>query len=252
MKTIDCRLCSSGKPTSSGFTLVEMLVVIAILALLAGLIFPAATNGVERARTMKCASQLREISSAALMYAADHNGTLPPHRREGRGALGQQILIREGYLDPYYFQGWGPYSHIRYAGHSCPKWGEIEGEPATYVQTAGYSINGSLSYTEKADGSISEDNDNYTPKKIFLVKNAATTVYWMDSAAHGGQSFLKVPPVPGDNQSIHYRHRGGVNIGFCDGHVKWFSGADLEKYRAQQIARAYPGYPIVFNPGIDW
>lgn len=220
--------------------------VIAILALLAGLIFPAVTSGVERARTTKCASQLREISAAALMYATDHNGTLPPYRRENSGAMGQQILIQEGYLAAYYFKGWGSKSNIRYAGYSCPKWGEIEGEPSTYVQTAGYSINGSLSYTERADGSTPEFV--YTPKKIFLVHNTATTVFWMDSAAHGGQSWLKVPPIPGDNQSIHYRHRGGVNIGFCDGHVRWFSGTDLEKFRAQQIARTYPGYPVRFNP----
>lgn len=224
--------------------------VVAILALLAGLIFPAVGNVMEKARIAKCASQLREIAGAGLAYAVDHGGILPPYRREKDGAMGQQILIREGYLGAHYFKGWGSKSHMKYDGYSCPKWGEIEGEPSTYVNTGGYSINGNLAYVERADGST--DHHYYIPKSIIQVKNTATTVYWMDSAAHGGQSFLKVPPTPGDNQSIHYRHKGGVNIAFCDGHVKWFSGNDLEKFRAQQIEGTYPGYPIVFDPGGKW
>ncbi|MEX2606748.1 MAG: prepilin-type N-terminal cleavage/methylation domain-containing protein [Kiritimatiellia bacterium] len=245
-----CLLSGCIAPRKSGFTLVEMLVVIAIMALLAGLLVPAVTSGVERAQTVKCKSQLREISSAALMYASDHGGILPPHRRENSGALGQQILMQEGYLGRYTFKGWGPYSHIRYSGYACPKWGKIEGEPATYVQSGGYGINGNLSYVARADGTT--PRVIHTPKSIVQVKNTATTVYWMDSASAGGQAFLKVPPAPGDNQAIHYRHRGGTNIAFVDGHVSWFSGTDLEKFRAQQLEGAYPGSPIVFDPAGRW
>ncbi|MEX2607923.1 MAG: prepilin-type N-terminal cleavage/methylation domain-containing protein [Kiritimatiellia bacterium] len=237
-------------PRQSGFTLVEMLVVIAIIALLVGLLVPAVTSGMERARTVKCKSQLREISSAALMYATDHRGILPPYRRENSGAMGQQILMQEGYLGHYTFKGWGKGANLRYSGYACPNWGKTEGEPSTYVNTGGYSINGNLSYAEKADGTT--DHHFYTPKSIVHVKNAATTVYWLDSAAHGGQTFLKVPPTPGDNQAIHYRHRGGANIAFVDGHVNWFSGTDLERFRAQQIEGTYPGSPIVFNPTGKW
>ena len=60
-----------------GFTLMELLSVIAIIALLAGLIFPAVARVSERADTTKCLSNLRQIGATINLYCADHNNTLP-------------------------------------------------------------------------------------------------------------------------------------------------------------------------------
>lgn len=62
-----------------GFTLVEILVVIAIISVLAGLtyaIYPAAT---ERGRTAACISNLRQIGIALIAYAEDNDGLSPPY-----------------------------------------------------------------------------------------------------------------------------------------------------------------------------
>lgn len=61
-----------------GLTLVETLVVIAVIGIIAVLAFPALSGARERAIQGKCVSNLRQISAAMLMWASDNNGTLPP------------------------------------------------------------------------------------------------------------------------------------------------------------------------------
>jgi len=61
---------------ASGFTLVELLAVIAVLLLLAALLFPALAGARERARRTACLSNLRQLAAADFMYAGDHGGNL--------------------------------------------------------------------------------------------------------------------------------------------------------------------------------
>jgi prepilin-type N-terminal cleavage/methylation domain-containing protein len=65
-----------GKP--GGFTLIEILVSIAILAVLASLIFPVFASARSAARQAGCTNQLRQIAMATMMYRSDF-GELPPH-----------------------------------------------------------------------------------------------------------------------------------------------------------------------------
>jgi prepilin-type N-terminal cleavage/methylation domain-containing protein/prepilin-type processing-associated H-X9-DG protein len=63
---------------SKGFTLVELLVVIGIIALLMSLLLPAIANSREKANRVKCASNLRQIGICMQIYASyEHNGAFP-------------------------------------------------------------------------------------------------------------------------------------------------------------------------------
>ena len=64
--------------TPCGFTLVELLVVMAIIALLIGLLLPALSKARAAARTTKDASQINQIHKALLIYAnSDKDNELP-------------------------------------------------------------------------------------------------------------------------------------------------------------------------------
>ena len=60
------------------FTLVEMLVVISIMGILAGLLLPALENAHEQGKRVACMNNLRQIGSAILAYAGDYDNHTPP------------------------------------------------------------------------------------------------------------------------------------------------------------------------------
>lgn len=60
-----------------GFTLIELLVVIAIIAILASILFPVFAQAKERAKTILCLSNCKQIGIASMLYAGDSDDQLP-------------------------------------------------------------------------------------------------------------------------------------------------------------------------------
>ena len=65
------------KGKQPGFTLVELLVVIAVIGVLAGMLLPALARAKAKANRMKCANNLRQIHTAFMMFSGDYDGRLP-------------------------------------------------------------------------------------------------------------------------------------------------------------------------------
>ncbi|MBQ9345258.1 MAG: prepilin-type N-terminal cleavage/methylation domain-containing protein [Kiritimatiellae bacterium] len=61
----------------AAFTLIELLVVIAVIGLLAAILVPAITVGLDRAHRASCLNNVKELTQAFVSYGADHKGHLP-------------------------------------------------------------------------------------------------------------------------------------------------------------------------------
>lgn len=108
----------------AGFTLLELLVVLGILALLAAFVGPSVLRYMGKARTDTARAQISAIATAVEMYALDMGG--PPATDSGLGALiaapqgatrwrGPYLKSANGLVDP-----WGRPYHYRAPGKSAP------------------------------------------------------------------------------------------------------------------------------------
>jgi prepilin-type N-terminal cleavage/methylation domain-containing protein len=77
------KTASDKNVASTGFTLIELLVVIAIIAILAALLLPALSRAQEKARAIRCVSNMKQMILAFRLYAEDHNGFFVPNTYSG-------------------------------------------------------------------------------------------------------------------------------------------------------------------------
>lgn len=93
-----------------GFTLIEMLVVVAVIGILSSLLLPALGAAREKAKEILCLNNQKQLGTAFVMYADDYGGFWPNDRAGGLSQSGRTELVSSP-------GGWKPIAYARTLGY---------------------------------------------------------------------------------------------------------------------------------------
>lgn len=215
-----------------GFTLTEMLVVIAIIVVLAAILFPVLSRVQRNARKVQCIANLHALGVAMGMYTSDHNNYFPnwcashpnpmspptPKNAPGTGIVTWDMMVADYLKD---VKDWKQMV-------VCPDWPRemsgVMGPGATAEKCRSYAL---ARQTQRPSGV------NFYGGYKAMIPNPAKTVMIFEKGANLPGSWgdalgenvyqshgTKADPASGyTEQPFHFE---GKNILFVDGNVKWF------------------------------
>jgi prepilin-type processing-associated H-X9-DG protein len=221
---------------NTAFTLVELLVVIGLIAILIALLMPALGRAREAARTVACASNIRQIGIASLVYANRNQGYLPipvddVNLTGGRPESAIWSTDTGGILD--FTQGTlipdlgGP--QVAEQLFRCP----TEEEPRSL--SARFLLRGrNFSYVFNAEVVDSFNmRTGWKSKRVNQIRRSARKVLLYENGDSAGLNSTPVgydvpPSAEVCRMVIALRHHNRSNVFYADGHVELFDSLVLK------------------------
>ncbi|MFA9478059.1 DUF1559 domain-containing protein [Phycisphaerales bacterium AB-hyl4] len=243
------------KRTCHAFTLIELLVVISIIAILISILLPTLSSARAQARRVQCASQMRQMSLALMLYAEDSSSWFPrihwAYANQFRGQGGHGSVALRSYLG----------SPGRAVSDTSPEIGALsillcpdrdtrlsdayvnynhgENMATTYRIVAGYGdrepLNGSGNWYGWAWQTWRHEFSQATPLPRLsmigateIVLGASAQPLIGDLWSPGNDIELNGSHWYGAPGPIEANHANGSNTAFADGHVSWVNGDLLQ------------------------
>lgn len=212
----------------TGFTLLELLVVITLLLLLAGTLTASVGKAQARVRTVSCLSNLRQWGLATHQHCLDHDDRLPPD-----GAPNGISLDAAWYVDLPLALGIAPY----------PKAGPWRTNPAALLPKSPWLCpsnprrsNGNLLFHYTLNRRVNGSGPDSHPQSLGSIPVPSETVWLFDNG--------KLAAVAAEGNAHTNAHHGGADFLFLDGHARRLGNADYWDFRRNR--------PRTNTPSVRW
>jgi prepilin-type N-terminal cleavage/methylation domain-containing protein/prepilin-type processing-associated H-X9-DG protein len=188
------------------FTLIELLVVVSIIALLVSILLPALGRARDQAKAVLCMTRLKQIGTAWVVYAAQNNDYVLPHR--------QQATASKNWLAPTWFpQVLGPYTDNSYELWNCPSRDKSYYLDASWRNSYGWYIS-NYPYNAYIGGRLTALSTGFA--------NASSQIIFGEG--WGDEFWANATAI---NNYMLEPHKKRMNAIFIDGHVKPIAIKDI-------------------------
>lgn len=272
------------RKAAAGFTLIELLVVIAIIAILAAILFPVFAQAREKARSVSCLSNAKQLGTGLMMYVQDYDETFPRNNYDLKSLPERDFQtgnMRPDWLPTTWREYIGPYikngiEQIDYGTgrvtvamnglYTCPtapKNSRLVYQAHRVLLASNY-WNGNAPLPVRSVAALAR------PADMVVITESGINPDWQSAGLnmesgwwwHGGGQWP--PQFTGTNSGAkwdadskdfpnwnmpRYRHTGTANMVFADGHAKAFPKGRLNW--CQNLGQVGLASEDPSNPGGD-
>ncbi len=205
----------------AAFTLIEILVVLAVIGILAAILFPVFSSARESARTTTCASNLHQISLGFQLYLDNSNRRYPAVNlsKDRFNCSWADMMVPYTRSEKIFNCPSDPTDDTEFRSAECPG-------DSSLIEAAKFNGSYGLNTLPIAKIQGTPENRVRRPSSTLLVTDFDPTLYNVilpgpntgEPRAYGTPADIATMgiPVPG-------WHREGANVLFVDGHVKWMN-----------------------------